>query len=150
MIDKSVKNIVISLLFALNAPLLLIPVEKILPYPFIVEELAKMLSVILLIRSTRLSQKHASKWVLAAGFLFTLSETMLYQLNYSLAGNRSLFFSRLICTGLLHTGTMLVMYVFGRKSWWGLLPGFAAAAAVHYFYNNLLLGAPQMMLGTYF
>lgn len=129
-------KIVFALLIAFVAPLILLPIEKVLPYPYIFEELIK-LSALLLI----LSDKKNRKWVWAflVGFLFTVSESFLYLSNFFMTENFSLFPLRIFLTGILHIGTTLLMYWVGRKSSIYLLLGFVCAVVIHYFYNIVII-----------
>lgn len=45
------------------------------------------------------------------------------------------FPKRLVLTGGLHTGTVMLMYFLGRKSYLGLAVGFVGAVLIHYFFN---------------
>ncbi len=74
-------NVVVSLLGAVALPLLVLPLEMVLPLPHVWEELAKWLLVKRLIVAEK--ELRRSQWpaVLAAGGLVTASETALYAAN---------------------------------------------------------------------
>lgn len=108
-------------LFAIIAPFLVWPIELILPYPHVVEEVAKG---ILVYRGN-----FRPKLALLLGAVFAFSEAVFYSLNSPIA------FSRLIYTLPLHAGTSLVMALSGRK----FFPlGLAAAILLHWLYNKFV------------
>jgi hypothetical protein len=114
------------------APLLLIPVEIIMPYPYIVEELVKFLIVLGLARK---SKKQLMAPVLG-GFLFALTETFLYIPNIINVGQPSLILKRLLVTGSMHIITMLLMYTGIRKKLIIGLLAFVLSVIIHYFFNS--------------
>lgn len=125
----------ITFLFALAAPLILIPVEKILPYPYIIEELIKLIFVLYIYKKEReLNQRMVILPVLS-GLAFTLSESMFYLINIFAIGNLSIFPIRLLSTGILHTATIMLMYFFGRKGLVWLFLAFIFSVFIHYQYN---------------
>lgn len=124
-------------------PFIIWPIELLLPYPYIIEEIAKGILVLFVInlpdKSTQI------KLVLASAILFTLSETVLYILNISLVGDLSTLLTRFILTNLLHSLTMLIILISAFKNKWLMLAGVAAAMSLHYFYNlevNILFRNP--------
>lgn len=130
-------------LVAAIAPFILWPIEIFLPYPYIIEEIAKGVLVLFVInlpdKSTQI------KLVLASAAIFTLSETVLYSLNIALVGDLSALLTRLILTTILHSLTMLIILIFSFKHKWLMPTGVAAAMLIHYFYNlkvNVLFGNP--------
>lgn len=115
-----------TVVLSLAAPLLLLPLEKLFPFPHFIEEGMKLLFVVLIYKGEILErlqksplsdQKPFPGWLIAlsAGFLFTLSETMLYSLNFFAIGNFSGVIPRLLQTGALHIGTTLCLYFLGKK-----------------------------------
>jgi len=88
-------------LFSLIGPFFLLLVEKVLPYPYLVEEVYKFF----LTKST-----NSTKVAIALGFLFSLSEAIFYLLNpnYSLF-NVNYFLLRLLAVTPLHISTILIM-----------------------------------------
>ena len=126
---------ILGLLLSLVAPLLLLPVEKFLPYPHFIEETVKLAVVVIMIKAEKETKESFAVWVFIAGFLFAISESILYLTNIFALGNLMLFPQRLAMTGGLHTSTMMFMYFLGRKNYWGLTVGFVGAVLIHYFFN---------------
>lgn len=124
--------VILALLIAFVSPLVLLPVEKVLPYPFIIEEIVKLILVSLI-----LLRKQNSKWiwVFLIGFLFTVSESAFYLSNFLLIGDLSLFPLRIVLTGALHSATAVVMYMFGKRNAIFLTAGFLLAVVAHYIFN---------------
>ena len=131
---------ILGLLLALASPLLLLPVEKFLPYPHFIEEAVKLVIVVMMIKTEKQTKKSLWVWVFLAGFLFTVSESILYLINIFALGNYMLFPKRLVLTGGLHTGTVMLMYLLGRKKYAGLAVGFVGAVVIHYFFNLWVAG----------
>ena len=131
---------VIPLLMSLSAPLLLIPIEKIFPYPHLVEELAKLLIVMVIIKQEKQFNRSFVFIAFLAGGLFTLSESVFYLINIFALGNLSLFPKRLLFTGFLHIATIMLMYVAGRKSRAWLIFGFCLSTIIHFGYNAWAAG----------
>ena len=127
--------VVVALLLALASPFLLLPIEKLLPYPHFIEEAVKLVIVIMMIKTETQIKENLWVWVFTAGFLFAVSESILYLMNIFALGNLMLFPQRLAMTGGLHTSTMMFMYFLGRKNYWGLTVGFVGAVLIHYFFN---------------
>lgn len=114
------------------APILLIPVEKILPYPYFVEEIV----IFLLVR--KLAKEKYNFWhaAIVGGLLFTLTESFLYLPNIiNSGGGISVMFHRILFTGILHCGTSVGMFFGNRKSiFWGMF-SLVIAMAIHYLFN---------------
>jgi len=128
--------VVFAFLFSLAGPLFLLPVEKIFPYPWIVEELFKLVIVWLILKS-----KPGKKYLflaIFAGLLFAFSETIFYLTNIFALGNLAIIPKRIFFTSALHLGTVLLMAIFGKKRnfWW--LVGFLGAVFIHWIYNLLV------------
>jgi hypothetical protein len=113
-------------------PILLIPIEELLPYPYLIEEIV----IFLLVR--KLAKKKYNCWhaTIAGGALFTLTESFLYLPNIiSSSGDINVLLERLAYTGILHIGTGLGMFFGNRKSnTWGII-SLIAAMIVHYLFN---------------
>jgi len=120
-------------LIAAIAPFIIWPIELLLPYPYIIEEIAKGFLVFFAIDCAK--RNIQVKIVLAAALLFTLSETVLYTLNIALVGDFSTLLTRFILTTLLHSLTMLIILISGFKTKWLIPVGVLAAMLIHYFYN---------------
>jgi hypothetical protein len=136
--DKKIENIFrIFLIFplALVVPLILIPIEKLLPYPYVIEELAKLGLTLLIIQ---LSQKRLQLGLaLASGILFAISESIFYLGSAFTGGYPGLFIKKLSLTSLFHTSTFLLFLVFAWKSK-KLFPfSFVLACLWHFFFNQI-------------
>ncbi len=120
-------------LIAAILPYALWPLELILPFPHLIEELAKAF----LIRRFP-SPKSQYLPYIAFGLLFSFSETVLYSFHYYQFGYYSHFFLRLFTTTPLHLTTSLVYAKFRHHP----LPIFTFFLLVgiifHYLYNTLL------------
>ena len=132
--------IIVALLLALASPFLLLPIEKFLPYPHFIEETVKLIVVVMIIKAERQAKENLWVWVFTAGFLFAVSESILYLMNIFALGNFMLLPQRLLLTGILHTSTMMLMYFLGRKNYAGLAVGFVGAVLIHYFFNLWVAG----------
>jgi hypothetical protein len=130
---------VAALLFfsALIAPLALIPVEKILPFPYIIEEILKAILVLFILK---LSPKSFQiKLALFIGFLFAFSENFFYLPSFIENGNLDLFFQRFFLTSFLHILTILIILISSQKRRYLIFPAAILAMIVHYFYNQLIV-----------
>jgi len=129
--------IVFALLLSLAGPLFLMPVEKILPYPYLVEEAVK-LAVVCLILKAKPSKNAFWFLVIFAGLLFSFSETIFYLTNIFTLGKFGLFPQRLVLTSFLHSGTTFLIAFFGKKGGWWWVTGFLGAVLIHGIYNLLV------------
>ena len=128
------------LLAALIFPLILIPVEKIFPYPHIAEELAKLFLVLMIYQKEKQLDRKLSIFVLLSGLLFTLSESIFYLINIFALGDLTVIPMRLLLTGTMHVSTLMTMYIFGRKNKTGLLIALFFSIIIHYLYNLSVTG----------
>ncbi|MBU1031566.1 PrsW family intramembrane metalloprotease [Patescibacteria group bacterium] len=120
-------------LVAAIAPFVIWPIELLLPFPYIIEEIVKGILIVFVIDLPgRTSQV---KIVLASAAIFTLSETVLYILNISLVGDFSTLLIRFILTNIMHSLTMLIILISTFKHKWFMSIGVAAAILIHYFFN---------------
>ncbi len=123
-------------LFALIAPFVVWPIELILPYPHIIEELAKAILVFTLLdlpeRLTKI------KLAILIGALFAFSESVLYLFNIQLVGNIQTYFVRLLVTIPLHVITTLIILIPALKNKKLIIVGVILASIVHYFFNLLI------------
>lgn len=130
-------------LFAAILPFILWPIEIFLPYPHIIEEVAKA-SLVFLLRSDTLQVHNADtyryqlKIIIISGFLFALSESVLYLLNIYLVGDLNLFILRLILTIFLHLITLWIIFILSIKSIKLIIPGILIAILIHYAFNLFL------------
>ncbi|MDD5416201.1 MAG: PrsW family glutamic-type intramembrane protease [Candidatus Daviesbacteria bacterium] len=123
-------------LVAAITPFIIWPIELLLPYPYIIEEIVKGFLVFFAIDCAR--RNIQVKVVLAAALLFTFSETVLYTLNIALVGDLSTLLTRFILTSILHSLTMFIMLISTFKHKWFLLIGVVVAMSIHYFYNTFI------------
>jgi len=115
-------------ILCLFAPFPLWLVEIILPFPYFIEEFFKFFVV----KST--PQKNSWYFPLILGLVFSLSETVLYLINFFALGNFSNLPLRLITTTLLHTSLFYLQYYF-RSSRYLSFMALLLAIIIHYFYN---------------
>jgi hypothetical protein len=131
-----VSSLPLLLVLSLALPLLLWPIEQFFPYPHLVEEMAKSLIAIFLANDRQITAKSII-WPIICGFLFALSETMFYLLNFIKLGHFSDLFKRILLTGCLHIGTLLLVYLGAKKNYFFLLLSFFTAVFIHYTFNLL-------------
>lgn len=117
-------------LFAFIAPLALYPIEIFFPYPHIVEELVKALLIFYLLKSKIPPQKIFG--TILIGFLFGLSENLLYLLNSSTAQTQLL---RFVLTMPLHIITSLIILTPALINKRLIFLGIILAGLIHYFFN---------------
>lgn len=123
----------ILIILSLFAPFPLWLVENILPYPHIIEELFKFFIV-------KYSPKK-NNWLfpLVLGIIFSLSETVLYLINFFTLGNFSNLPLRLVTTTTLHTGLFFLQY-YSRNSHYRYLT-LILAIILHFLYNRAVMGS---------
>lgn len=120
-------------LFAAILPFVLWPIEFIFPYPYIIEELAKVVLVFFIFKTPGKSSQISL--IISAGLLFAFSESVLYLSNIMLVGTVWTFVWRLLLTSFLHVLTMLIIFVSGIKKRKFLLFGVIIAMILHYYFN---------------
>ncbi|MBP9817236.1 hypothetical protein KBC75_00580 [Candidatus Shapirobacteria bacterium] len=118
----------IGLILALASPLLLWPVESIIPLPAIIEELYK--GVI----SWKLRQEKIG-WTIIAGIVLATSETVFYLVNFLALGNFENLPKRLLVTTVLHTSTMVISGMGARSNKFGWTISLLISMAVHSLFN---------------
>jgi hypothetical protein len=130
------------LVYSLAAPILLLPLEKLLPYPYILEELTKYFLVSLIFKNK--DRKDSNNWfyVLYAGLLFTFSESILYISNIISLGRYWDFPARLLLTGTLHVSTMLIMFWGMKRGWLISTVTLLITFFIHYFFNLAISNIP--------
>lgn len=126
---------IFSPLIALIGPFLLWPIEIFLPYPYIFEELLKLILVLCIVSIEPLRSRLGAG--IGLGLLFTASETVLYTMN-ALSGSSSYLLERFIFTGLLHSATIVCMILAMTKGKWGIIAGLLLSMGIHYTYNILI------------
>jgi hypothetical protein len=126
---------IFSPLIALIGPFLLWPIEIFLPYPFIFEELLKLILVLCIISIEPLRSRLGAG--IGLGLLFTASETILYTMN-ALSGSPSYLLERFVVTGLLHSATIVCIILGLRRGRVGMVIGVLLSMGIHYAYNILI------------
>ena len=120
-------------LLALIAPFIVWPIELILPYPHVIEELAKAFLVYTLLdlpdRLTKI------KLAILIGILFAFSESVLFLFNIQMVGNIQTYFLRLLVTIPLHVVTTIIILLPALKNKKLIIVGVILASLVHYFFN---------------
>jgi len=120
-------------LFAAITPFILWPIELFLPYPHIIEELAKTFLVWMILKTP---VNISPGWLtVSCGFLFAISESTLYLFNISQVGNTQTLITRLALTIPLHVLTILIIYFFYSKSKKLALIGVSLSVLIHFSYN---------------
>lgn len=126
----------ISCIFGLVAPLIIMPLEKIFPYPFIVEEIVKVIFVMFIISlNNKLSQL---KLAIIVALLFATSENIFYLSNFITDDIVYSFLQRFILTTTLHVLTMMIILFSGQKNKRYLILGLFIAILFHCLYNHLI------------
>lgn len=118
-------------------PFILWPIELVLPYPYLVEEIAKVIIVYLILNST-LKLKEKFQITFLSGLLFSISESVMYLFNISQVGSTETLFIRLALTIPLHVGTMIIILIFGLKRKKMSILGILLTIPIHYFFNVLV------------
>lgn len=120
-------------LAAVFTPLLLWPIELWLPYPAFVEEIAKLILVVLVVKNV--PQKSQLTMVLICGGMFVITETILYVLNAANYGSLGVLVPRLLLTAPMHMVTFLILWRAVRERlWWA---GLSIAICLHGGFNWL-------------
>ena len=127
----------ISPLFSLIAPFIIWPVEYLLPFPYLVEEVYKSILVLLVVNDN-LSQKDQALLVVVNGVLFSISETFFYFINIYKVGSLTTVLERLISTTPLHIVTILIIFYFAKKNKKLLPIGFFVSVILHYLFNLMI------------
>lgn len=128
---------IFAVMAGLLLPALLIPVIKFTGYSEIVEEIAKALVVLFLILKLP-SHKMQILAGIGFGFLFGLSENLLYLNQIFQLGDFSIFWQRFLWTAPMHIITVLVMAFAGLAKKWFLIFGFVGAVILHALFNNIV------------
>jgi len=140
---------IISLIITgLVLPLFLIPLEKFLPYPEILEEISKAVVVLFLILGFSSLKQKIEAGVLF-GFLFGISESFFYLTNIFQVGDFNIFWQRFLYTVPMHIITVLIILFFGvlgkkiiprpKILAWGFIGfGLAIAIILHSLFNIIV------------
>jgi len=122
-------------LFAAITPFILWPIEIILPYPYIVEEISKAILIFFLLK---LPNREKILGTIMIGFLFSFSETVLYLFNVFSVGSLQTLFLRFIFTTPMHIVTSLIILSSALINKNLIILGVIIAALVHYIFNLLV------------
>jgi hypothetical protein len=117
-------------LYSFFGPFLVWPLEYLLPFPFIIEELFKGVLVYIF-------HKQSAGTFFLCGITFALTETFLYSINIFSYGSFAMFAERLVLTSALHSATFLIIYGFTKIDRRLLIVGLAVAMVIHFFYNSI-------------
>ena len=139
MLKKADDITIIFLVFILAfiAPLILIPLEKILPYPHVVEEVAKAILIILILQLS--SQKLQFKTSVLFGLIFATSENMFYLANFITNNLTEIFLQRVLLTTTLHVLTTIIIFLPSQKRKILIIPATVLAMFIHFLYNKIAL-----------
>ena len=127
-------NWLICPILALFTPFFLWPIELLLPYPFIIEELAKTALVLFAWPNTNTKQR--LQMAVVIGVCFALTESVLYFFNLTELDQANSLLIRLILTTSMHTTTTLLIALSSLKSKKYLPFGVLFASLVHFLYNS--------------
>lgn len=135
-------NTTIFFIFAIAAglvlPMFLVFVVRYTGYSEIFEEAAKALVVFFVILKLPKFKLQALAAVIF-GFLFGMSESMLYLNNIFQIGNFSVFWQRLFLTIPMHIATVLIMLYFAALNKKFVIFGALIAIAFHLFFNQFIV-----------
>lgn len=131
-------KIILVLLFSVTAPLPLLVIEQFLPYPFVLEETFKLIAVVVLLTIPHQNKRNLLPVAVLCGLLFAVSESIFYLLNLLPLQMYNLFWQRLLITGILHSLTIGIIFICGKRGTLWLLGGFILAILIHYFYNLIV------------
>jgi hypothetical protein len=124
-------------LLAIISPLFLIPIEKLFPYPYVVEELIKVAGILLILKMA--DSSFQTKLAIIFSLLFSLSESIFYLPNFTNQSFFEPFIQRIFLTGMLHTLTILIILFSAKKKRWLLFISVPFAMFIHYLYNILIV-----------
>lgn len=124
-------------IIAAALPFVVWPIELFLPYPAVVEELAKTATVFLLNRQIKNFNPYLVG--ISVGGMFAISESVLYLFNISAVGNIATLFMRLMLTIPLHILTSVMISTNVLKGTRRAGFGIVCAIAIHSLYNLIHL-----------
>ncbi len=107
-------------------------VEQYLPAPWLVEELAKLVLVLYVVR---LKLTKGLVWVVASGLAFGVSEAFLYLFNLLLAGSIAPLVWRLALTLPMQLMTITILYYGALGGWLRRLVALILAIMIHFLFN---------------
>lgn len=130
-------TLLVAGLLAVGAPLLLILFRSFVVQYELVEELVKLFIVLYLVRE--LGSRVRWYYLAGMGWLFGMSETMLYVMNAMTVGSYDGLMLRSVVTVPMHALTPVIMLTIGRKNkgvWWAAAYG--VAVLVHVVFNQFV------------
>lgn len=123
---------------ALILPFVIWPIEIFLPYPYLIEEIAKGILIFSVLKEIK-NPVEGVRISLILGMLFALSESVLYIFNIQLVGDLSTFLLRLAVTIPFHAFTSVVIFIFAYSKKITLaLFGITIAVVLHFLFNSLI------------
>jgi len=132
-------RIAVLIISGLVLPLILVLLVKFTGFSEILEEISKALIVALLILKLFSLRQKIIAGVLF-GFLFGLSENLLYLNNIFKLGDFNIFWQRFLWTTPMHIITVLVILFSGLAGKRFLIFGLAGAIILHALFNGLVGG----------
>lgn len=131
---KTIQYIILIIISGLILPLVLIPIVQLTGYSEVIEEIAKVLIIFFLV--LKLSTLKQKIWAgVLFGFLFGLSESLLYLNNIFQLGDFSVFWQRILLTVPMHVITVLIMILFAFKNKKWIVLGLACSIILHLGFN---------------
>jgi len=124
-------------LVGLIIPLFLLPLEKILPYPYFLEEGFKALIIFMIIKN--IGPKKQNRTVFLFALLFAFSENLFYLNNFIALGLMGSFLQRLLLTTTLHLLTSFMILLAGQKKLILFPIGLILAILTHFLYNHFVV-----------
>ncbi|MDP3882654.1 MAG: PrsW family glutamic-type intramembrane protease [Candidatus Staskawiczbacteria bacterium] len=134
---KIAANFILISAFGLILPMILIFVVHFTGYSEIFEEIVKMLVILFLV----LKLPDFKLQIIGAvifGFLFGLSESMLYLNNIFQIGDFSVFWQRFLFAVPMHIITVLVILFSGKMGKKFIIFGLAISIILHLLFNGLI------------
>ncbi|OGM14286.1 hypothetical protein A3A76_00205 [Candidatus Woesebacteria bacterium RIFCSPLOWO2_01_FULL_39_23] len=135
----------VILLSVLFLPFVLWPVEKLLPFPFLVEELVKVIYILLIIKEEEATKERLIS-ATVVGVLFALSESFFFLLNIQAVGTPSTLVTRLVLTLPLHVVTTVLIMLPTLLNKKLIILGFILAATLHFLFN---MGVTKLANGPF-
>ena len=130
-------GMVAIIISGLVLPLILVLVVKFTGFSEIIEEISKALIVSFLILGF-LSFRQKVAAGISFGFLFALSENLLYFNNIFQTGNFAVLWQRFFLTMPMHIITVLVILFSGLKSKKYIILGTLGAIIIHLLFNHFI------------
>lgn len=126
-------------ILSMFGPFALWPLETLLGFPIVLEEMFKLFLVFLALKTTAYNRLGR---LLRLGLVFGVSESFLFLFNANMMGGLSAWSLRLWLTVPMHMLTLVPMYLGNKASlaaagrgWIGLVGGFVVAVLIHYGFN---------------